>query len=103
LQLLTLLKALRGVLVNIVNLVNNRRSGEPVLIFPTKRQFLDYTCPDRTYPLNKAVENALMITLLRPVNSARWSKKADEEFAEFVEGRLQGVGDMTFLRIYDFI
>lgn len=88
-----LLQALNGVLVNIVNLVNNRRTGEPVLIFPTKRQFLDYTYPDNTYPRIKAVHNALMKTLLRPVASEKWEKTADAEFEEFVEGRLKGFGE----------
>jgi hypothetical protein len=53
--------------VNFVTIVNNRRTGESVLTFPTKRQFIDSTYLDRTYPLNRAADNALMTPC-----SSRW-------------------------------
>jgi hypothetical protein len=80
---LTIVQALRGVLVNIVNLVNSRRTGEGVIIFPTKRQFIDYTFPDRMYPLNKALGDTLMTALLRPVRQKKYSEQADRELREY--------------------
>ncbi|KAF1920996.1 hypothetical protein BDU57DRAFT_407890, partial [Ampelomyces quisqualis] len=42
------------VLVNIVNLPNNRRTGKPAHVFATKRHFIDYTYPNRRYPAEGA-------------------------------------------------
>jgi hypothetical protein len=53
--------------INFVNFVNNRRTGESVLTFQAKRQFIDFTYLDRTYSLNRAADNALMMPC-----SSRW-------------------------------
>ena len=69
--------------VNIVNLVDSRRNGEGIVIFPTKRQFIDYTWPERTYPLGRAKNNSLMAALLRPVSTKKYSMEADREMEEY--------------------
>jgi hypothetical protein len=40
------------------NIVKNRRTGELVLTFLAKRQFIDFTYLHHTCPLNKATDNA---------------------------------------------
>lgn len=72
--------------MNIVNVVNNRRTGEHILHFPTKRHFIDYTWPDRTYPLNRAKADTLMASLLRPVSQTKYNELADKEYAEYLAG-----------------
>lgn len=79
-------QALKNVLVNIVNLIDNGRNGEPVHVFKLKRTFIDYTWPDRVYPLNCAISNPLMAVLLRPVSHRWYSREADKEFKEYATG-----------------
>jgi hypothetical protein len=81
--------------------VNNRRTGEPVILFPTKRQFIDYTWPDRTYSLREAVFNKLMTSLLRPVSQAKYQKTADREFKGYMSGKATRNGGHDSLDIYD--
>ncbi|KAL6711226.1 hypothetical protein ACN47E_005757 [Coniothyrium glycines] len=64
-------ETLKSLLINIVNLVNSRRTGEGVIIFPDRQQFIEYTWPDRIYPLNKALEDSLLTALLQPVHELR--------------------------------
>ena len=66
-------------LVNIVNLVNSRRTGEEVIVFASKLEFIKYTLPDRTYPINLAAGDALMSVLLRPVSRLEYQQKAKAE------------------------
>jgi hypothetical protein len=80
-------QALKNVLVNIVNLIDNGRNGEPIHVFKLKRAFIDYTWPGRTYPLNRAISNPLMATLLRPVSRRWYSREADKEFKEYAMGQ----------------
>jgi hypothetical protein len=60
-------EAIKTVSANIVNIVNNHRTGELVLTFLTKRHFIGFTYVHHTYPLNKATDNALITSY-----SSRW-------------------------------
>jgi hypothetical protein len=53
------------VLVNIVNLIDHRLIGVPVIRFKSYRAFHDYTTNDCIYPLRKAKEEGFIKALLR--------------------------------------
>ncbi|KAH7335625.1 hypothetical protein BKA66DRAFT_577490 [Pyrenochaeta sp. MPI-SDFR-AT-0127] len=55
----------RKMLVNIVNLIDHRLIGVPVIRFKSYRAFHDYTTNGRTYPLKKAKEEGFIKALLR--------------------------------------
>ncbi|KAH7400818.1 hypothetical protein DE146DRAFT_755265 [Phaeosphaeria sp. MPI-PUGE-AT-0046c] len=78
--------ALKDILVNIVNVVDSRRTGEPIHRFATKRDFIDYTLPHRTYPLDAAKADTLMSCLLKPVKSEKYNALADKEYQEYMTG-----------------
>jgi hypothetical protein len=80
-------RALKNVLVNIVNLIDNGHNGEPVHVSKLERTFIDYTWLGRPYPLNRAISNPLMAVLLRPVGHRWYSRKAHKEFKEYATGR----------------
>ncbi|EON67896.1 hypothetical protein W97_07393 [Coniosporium apollinis CBS 100218] len=58
-------KALKGVLVNLVNLVDSRRTGEPIKQFDTFKEFRRYTFNGRVFPKNEAKEDTFLKVLLR--------------------------------------
>ncbi|KAF2024029.1 hypothetical protein EK21DRAFT_104952 [Setomelanomma holmii] len=55
----------RQVLVNLVNLVEHRMSGEPVIRFSCYRAWREYTVQGRTYPRKAAKEDGFIKALLR--------------------------------------
>jgi hypothetical protein len=77
---------LKSKLVNIFNVINNHRTGEQILHFPTKRHFIDYTWPNRIYPLHRAKADPLKESLLQPVSQKKYNELADKEYAEYMEG-----------------
>ncbi|KAJ9649046.1 hypothetical protein H2199_000959 [Coniosporium tulheliwenetii] len=58
-------KALKGVLVNLVNLVDSRRTGEPIKQFDTFKEFRRYTFNGRVFPKDEAKEDTFLKVLLR--------------------------------------
>lgn len=52
-------------MVNLVNLIDHRLSGEPVIRFRNYREFRAYTIDDRIYPLRAAKEEGFIRALLR--------------------------------------
>lgn len=57
----------RNVLVNLVNLIDHRLSGVPLIRFETYGKFQAYTKNGRVYPLKAAKEEGFIRALLRKV------------------------------------
>ena len=55
----------RNVRVNLVNLIDHRLTGVPVIRFKSDDKFWEYTSAGRKFPLDAAKEDGFISSLLR--------------------------------------
>jgi hypothetical protein len=60
-------QTLKGVYINLVNLINHRRNKHPLMKFPNYHAFLNYTRNGRTFPKEQAKAEGFIKIFLREV------------------------------------